>query len=157
MISVKNNLSICIFMALWIWIFCSDRNEKQKTIETSWNLRKNAGGLINGGTSFQSYLYRKQAHRIKFSKATLFVVSGPRIFFFNFLSASQAEKVWESLVLIVFEKFSNFAWAEPLKNKISKSILNAFAKILNRGGLKTFLYTNRGLEFAKKFIQSCLK
>jgi len=60
-------------------------------------------------------------------------------------------------VLIVFEKFSNFAWAEPLKNKISKSILNAFAKILNRGGLKTFLYTNRGLEFAKKFIQSCLK
>ena len=40
-------------------------------------------------------------------------------------------------MLIVVEKFSNFAWAEPLKNKTGKSILKAFAKILNWGGLKT--------------------
>jgi len=39
-----------------------------------------------------------------------------------------------TFMLIVVEKFSNFAWAEPLKNKTGKSILKAFAKILNRGG-----------------------
>jgi len=38
-----------------------------------------------------------------------------------------------TFLLIVVEKFSNFAWAEPLKNKTSKSILKAFAKIINRG------------------------
>jgi len=32
-----------------------------------------------------------------------------------------------TFVLIVVEKFSNFAWAEPLKNKTSKSPLKAFA------------------------------
>ena len=42
-----------------------------------------------------------------------------------------------TFMLIVVEKFSNFAWAEPLKNKTGGSILKAFAKILNRGGLKT--------------------
>ena len=48
----------------------------------------------------------------------------------------------------------SYAWAEPLKNKTCKSILEAFAKILNRGGLKTlFLYTDRGLEFANKLFQ----
>jgi len=59
-----------------------------------------------------------------------------------------------TFMLIVVEKFSNFAWAEPLKNKTGKSILKAFAKILNRGGLKTlFLYTDRGLEFVNKLFQ----
>ena len=43
--------------------------------------------------------------------------------------------------LIVVEKFSNFAWAEPLKRKTGESILKALAKILNRGGLKTLLVT----------------
>ena len=37
-------------------------------------------------------------------------------------------------MLIVVEKLSNFAWAEPLKHKTGESILKAFAKILNRGG-----------------------
>ena len=59
-----------------------------------------------------------------------------------------------TFMLIVVEKFSNFAWAEPLKNKTGKSILKAFAKILNRGSLKTlFLYTDRGLEFVNKLFQ----
>ena len=40
-------------------------------------------------------------------------------------------------MLIVVEKFLNFAWAEPLKNKAGESILRAFANILIRGGLKT--------------------
>jgi len=39
-----------------------------------------------------------------------------------------------TFMLIVIEKFSNFAWAEPLKNKTDKSILKAFAKILSRVG-----------------------
>ena len=58
------------------------------------------------------------------------------------------------IMLIVVEKFWNFAWAEPLKNKTSNSTLNTFAKILSRGGLKTlFLYTDRGLKFANKPFQ----
>jgi len=32
-------------------------------------------------------------------------------------------------MLIVVEKFSNFAWAEPVKNKTGKSILKTFAQI----------------------------
>jgi len=63
-----------------------------------------------------------------------------------------------TLMLIVVEKFSNFAWAEPLKNKTSNSTLKTFAKILSRGGLKTlFLYTDRGLEFDNKLFQRYLK
>ena len=61
-------------------------------------------------------------------------------------------------MLIVVEKFWNFAWAEPLKNKTGNSILKTFAKILSRGGLKTlFLYTDRGLEFANKLFLRYLK
>jgi len=37
-------------------------------------------------------------------------------------------------MLSVVEKFSNYAWVEPLKNKTDKSILIAFAKTLKRGG-----------------------
>ena len=63
-----------------------------------------------------------------------------------------------TLMLIVVEKFSNFAWAEPLKNKTSNSTLKTFAKILSRDGLKTlFLYSDRGLEFANKLFQRYLK
>jgi len=39
-----------------------------------------------------------------------------------------------TFTFIVVEEFSNFAWAVPLKNKTGKSILKAFAKILNGGG-----------------------
>jgi len=47
-----------------------------------------------------------------------------------------------TFVLIVVEKLYNLAWPEPLKNKTSKSFFKTFAKILNRGGLKTlFLHT----------------
>jgi len=60
----------------------------------------------------------------------------------------------QTFIFIVIEKFSNFAWAVPLKKKTGKSILKAFAKTPNRGGLKTlFLYRDRGLEFANKLIQ----
>jgi len=51
-----------------------------------------------------------------------------------------------------------FAWAELLKNKTSKSVLKAFAKVLNRSGRKSlFLYTDRGLEFDNKLFQRWLK
>ena len=54
--------------------------------------------------------------------------------------------------------FSKFAWAEPLKNKTSKSVLKAFAKIVNKSGRKPlFLYTDRGLEFTNKLFQRWLK
>jgi len=39
-----------------------------------------------------------------------------------------------TFMLSVVEKFSNYAWVEPLKNKTDKSILIAFAKTLKRGG-----------------------
>jgi len=58
-----------------------------------------------------------------------------------------------TFVLIVIDVFSKFAWAEPLKNKTSKSVLKAFAKIVNRSGRKPlFLYTDRGLEFTNKLF-----
>jgi len=58
-----------------------------------------------------------------------------------------------TFMLIVIDVFSKFAWAEPLKNKTSKSILKAFAKIVNRSGRKPlFLYTDRGLEFTNRFF-----
>jgi len=59
----------------------------------------------------------------------------------------------DTFMLIVIEKVSNFAWAEPLKNKTGNYILKTFAKIPSRGGLKTFLYTDRGVEFANKLFQ----
>jgi len=65
-----------------------------------------------------------------------------------------------TFVLIVIDVFSNFAWAEPLKNKPSKSVRKAFAKIVNRSGRKPlplFLYTDRGLEFTNKLFQRWLK
>jgi len=59
-----------------------------------------------------------------------------------------------TFMLVVVEKFSKFARAESLKNKTDKSIIEAFAKIINRGELKTlFLYTDRGLEFVNKLYQ----
>jgi len=63
-----------------------------------------------------------------------------------------------TFVLIVMDVFSKFAWAEPLKNKTRKSVLKAFAKIVNRSGRKPlFLYTGRGLEFTNKLFQRWLK
>ena len=63
-----------------------------------------------------------------------------------------------TLVLIVIDVFSKFAWAESLKNKTSKRVLKAFAKVVNRSARKPLiLYTDRGLEFTKKLYQRWLK
>jgi len=69
-------------------------------------------------------------------------------------------KILLSKTKFYFQKdvFSKFVWAEPLKNKTSKSVLKAFAKIVNRSGRKPlFLYTDRGLEFTNKLFQRWLK
>jgi len=61
-------------------------------------------------------------------------------------------------VLSVIDVFSKFVWAEPLKNKTSKSVLKTFAKIVNRSGRKPlFLYKDRDLEFTNKLFQRWLK
>jgi len=63
-----------------------------------------------------------------------------------------------TFMLIVIDVFSKFAWAEPLKNQTNKSVLKAFAKIVNRSGRKPlFLYAVRGLEFTNKLFQRWLK
>ena len=75
---------------------------KSKKQEVSWNWRHNADVLGNDGSSFQSFSCPKAdtPNASIFLKQLCFVVSLPRIFL-NFRSASQAEKVWESLVLTV--------------------------------------------------------
>jgi len=61
-------------------------------------------------------------------------------------------------VLIVIGVFSQFAWTEPLKTKTSKSVLKAFAKIVNRSWRKPlFWHTGRGLEITNKLFQRWLK
>jgi len=63
-----------------------------------------------------------------------------------------------TFVLSVIDVFSKFVWAEPLKNKTSKSVLKTFAKIVNRSGRKPlFLYKDRDLEFTNKLFQRWLK
>ena len=61
-------------------------------------------------------------------------------------------------MLIVIDVFSKFAWTEPSKNETSKSVLKAFAKIVNRRGRKPLLLnTDRGLEITNKLFQRWLK
>ena len=52
--------------------------------------------------------------------------------------------------------FSKFAYAVPLKNKMSASIIAGFKKLLKQSGRFTKLQTNRGSEFLSEQTISCL-
>ena len=50
-------------------------------------------------------------------------------------------------ILTVIDVFSKFAWVQPLVNKTSGSIINAFKTIFNEGRKPKFLRTDQGTEF----------
>ena len=51
-------------------------------------------------------------------------------------------------LLTVVDMFSKFAWAQPIKNKTGKDVVQAFSKIIKQAGKSPkFLQTDRGREF----------
>jgi hypothetical protein len=60
-------------------------------------------------------------------------------------------------ILTVIDVFSKYAWAIPLKNKSSKSVVDAFKKILEDGRKPKRLQTDAGNEFLNKDLKNLLK
>ena len=60
-------------------------------------------------------------------------------------------------LLTVINVFSNFAWAIPLKNKQSNSVVEGFQKILQSGRYPNKLQTDQGNEFLNKNLKKLLK
>ena len=60
-------------------------------------------------------------------------------------------------LLTVIDVFSKFAWAIPLKNKQSNSVVEGFQKILQSGRYPNKLQTDQGNEFLNKNLKKLLK
>jgi hypothetical protein len=57
-------------------------------------------------------------------------------------------------ILTVIDVFSKFAWVQPLINKTSGSIINAFKLIFNDGRKPKFLRTDQGTEFKNQYFKN---
>ena len=56
-------------------------------------------------------------------------------------------------LLCVIDVFTKYAWIKPLKDKKSKTIYNAFIKIVNKSNCKpSKLWVDQGREFYNKII-----
>jgi len=63
-----------------------------------------------------------------------------------------------TFVLTVVDVLSKHAWAEPLKNKKTETVKNAFEAILKKSKRKPwFLMTDSGTEFTSEVFQSFMK
>lgn len=60
-------------------------------------------------------------------------------------------------LLTCIDVFSKYAWAVPLKSKLSKDVVKAFESILQEGRVPIALHTDKGSEFINKDFQKCLK
>ena len=61
-------------------------------------------------------------------------------------------------MFIIFDNFSNYLWAIPLKNKYSQTITNEFSKIITKSKRKPLkLESDRGAEFYNGIFQNFLK
>ena len=61
-------------------------------------------------------------------------------------------------LLCVIDIFSKYSWVVPLKDKKGISIVNAFAKILNKSGCKPKkIWADKGSEFYNNFFRKWLK
>ena len=61
-------------------------------------------------------------------------------------------------IFIIFDKFSKYLWAIPLKNKNSQTITNEFSKILTTSKRKPLkLESDRGSAFNNSIFQKILK
>ena len=60
-------------------------------------------------------------------------------------------------LLCVIDVFTKYAWVKPLKDKKSKTVLNAFIEIVNESNRKpNKSWVNQAREFYNKLIQECL-
>jgi hypothetical protein len=57
-------------------------------------------------------------------------------------------------ILTVIDIFSKYAWVQPLLNKTSGSIINAFKSIFKNGRKPKFLRTDQGTEFKNQYFKS---
>lgn len=64
-----------------------------------------------------------------------------------------------SYLLVVIDVLSKYAWVQPLKNKSSKEVTEAFKKILDENKLRfpAMIQTDRGKEFVGSDLQKFLK
>ena len=99
--SHRNNLALCIFMALWIWIwiFCwqklkakNERSFLELTTKRGCDFEWQQRNLV----SILFVRKNRNSHRIQFFKANFFVVSVPRTFFI-FLARRKLKMFRESL------------------------------------------------------------
>lgn len=62
-------------------------------------------------------------------------------------------------LLVVIDTFSRFAWVQPLKNKSSSTVLEAFKQIISRmkDGFGKQLMTDQGKEYVNKDFQKYLQ
>jgi len=60
-------------------------------------------------------------------------------------------------LLTCIDLFSKFAWAIPLKSKVSDNVKNAFITIFKTGRKPYKLQTDKGTEFVNKEVQKFLK
>ena len=57
-------------------------------------------------------------------------------------------------LLCAIDLFTKYAWVNPLKDKKSKTVLNAFIEIVNESNCKpNKLWVDQGREFYNKLIQ----
>ena len=60
-------------------------------------------------------------------------------------------------LLCVIDVFTNYAWVKPLKDKKSKTVLNAFIEIVNESNRKpNKLWVDQGTELYNKLMQESL-
>ena len=61
-------------------------------------------------------------------------------------------------IFIVFDNFSKYLWAIPLKNKYGQTIANEFSNILTTSKRKPLkIESDRGTEFYKSIFQNFLR
>lgn len=62
-------------------------------------------------------------------------------------------------ILVIIDKFSKYAWAQPIKKKTGKDVTEAFAKILKsaNGHKPQNLQTDAGKEFYNQVFQNLMK
>ena len=60
-------------------------------------------------------------------------------------------------LLVVIDIFSRYAWVQPLKDKGSNEVINAFDKILQEGRKPKHLHTDAGREFTNNSFQEYLE
>jgi Integrase core domain len=60
-------------------------------------------------------------------------------------------------ILTVIDVFSKFAWVQPLINKTSGTIINAFNLIFKEGRKPKFIRTDQGTEFKNQYFKNFMK